>query len=81
MAEQRAAGGLDFEALRRAIEQSDAESLARFYADDTGGARRQDRAAGERGGLGRVSWLGLDGHQHDPDDHHLDLLRLFGQSR
>ncbi len=33
MAEQKSAGGLDFEALRRAIEQSDAESLASFYAD------------------------------------------------
>lgn len=34
MTEQKAAGGLDFEALRRAIEQSDAETLASFYADD-----------------------------------------------
>jgi DNA-binding protein Fis len=33
MTEQRTAGGLDFEALRRAIEQSDAESLTSFYAD------------------------------------------------
>lgn len=34
MTEQQTAGGLDFEALRRAIEQSDAESLTSFYADD-----------------------------------------------
>jgi ketosteroid isomerase-like protein len=34
MTEQRIAGGLDFEALRRAIEHSDAESLTGFYADD-----------------------------------------------
>jgi hypothetical protein len=34
MAEQHTVGGLDFEALRRAIEQSDAESLASFYAED-----------------------------------------------
>jgi len=34
MSEQTTAGGLDFEALRRAIEQSDAEVLAGFYADD-----------------------------------------------
>ena len=34
MTEQTSAGGLDFEALRRAIEQSDFDSLMRFYADD-----------------------------------------------
>jgi hypothetical protein len=34
MTKQQVAGGLDFEALRRAIEQSDAESLLGFYADD-----------------------------------------------
>ncbi len=34
MAERQTAGGLDFEALRRAIEQSDFESLVRFYAED-----------------------------------------------
>ena len=34
MAEQQTAGGLDFEALRRAIEQSDFESLISFYAED-----------------------------------------------
>ncbi len=34
MAERQTAGGLDFEALRRAIEQSDFESLVSFYADD-----------------------------------------------
>ncbi len=34
MTEQRAAGGLDFEALRRAIEQLDAETLQGFYADE-----------------------------------------------
>ncbi len=34
MAERQTAGGLDFEALRRAIEQRDAESLVSFYADD-----------------------------------------------
>jgi len=34
MAEQKSVGGLDFEELRRAIEQSDAESLMSFYADD-----------------------------------------------
>ena len=34
MTEQRTAGGLDFEALRRAIEQSDADSLTDFYAED-----------------------------------------------
>ncbi|MDQ3964854.1 MAG: nuclear transport factor 2 family protein [Actinomycetota bacterium] len=34
MAERRTAGGLDFEALRHAIEQSDFESLVRFYAED-----------------------------------------------
>ena len=30
MTEQRTAGALDFEALRRAIEQSDADSLTGF---------------------------------------------------
>jgi hypothetical protein len=30
----QAPGGLDFEALRRAIEESDAETLIGFYADD-----------------------------------------------
>ena len=34
MTEQQTAGGLDFEALRHAIEQSDADSLASFYAED-----------------------------------------------
>ena len=34
MAEQKPAGGLDFEALRRAIEQSDGESLKGFYAEE-----------------------------------------------
>ncbi len=34
MTEQRTAGGLDFEALRRAIEQSDADSLTSFYAEE-----------------------------------------------
>ena len=34
MAEQKTAGGLDFEALRRAIEQSDGESLKGFYAEE-----------------------------------------------
>jgi len=34
MTEQRTAGGLDFEALRRAIERSDADSLTGFYAED-----------------------------------------------
>ncbi len=34
MTEQQTAGGLDFEALRRAIEQSDADSLTSFYAED-----------------------------------------------
>ncbi len=34
MTEQRTAGGLDFEALRRAIEQSAADSLTGFYAED-----------------------------------------------
>jgi ketosteroid isomerase-like protein len=34
MAERQTAGGLDFEALRRAIEQSDFDSLVSFYADD-----------------------------------------------
>jgi ketosteroid isomerase-like protein len=32
--EQKTAGGLDFEALRRAIEESDGESLKSFYAED-----------------------------------------------
>lgn len=34
MTEQKTAGGLDFEALRRAIEESDGESLKSFYAED-----------------------------------------------
>jgi hypothetical protein len=34
MTEQRTAGGLDFGALRRAIEGRDAEALVGFYADD-----------------------------------------------
>ena len=34
MTAQQSAGGLDFEALRRAVEQSDAESLTSFYAED-----------------------------------------------
>jgi len=34
MTEQKAAGGLDFEGLRRAIEQSNFDSLMRFYAED-----------------------------------------------
>ncbi|HZY57159.1 MAG TPA: nuclear transport factor 2 family protein [Rubrobacteraceae bacterium] len=34
MAERQTAGGLDFEALRRALEQSDVESLVSFYAED-----------------------------------------------
>jgi hypothetical protein len=34
MTEQQTAGGLDFEVLRRAIEQSDADSLTSFYAED-----------------------------------------------
>jgi ketosteroid isomerase-like protein len=34
MTEQQTAGGLDFEALKRAIEQSDADSLTSFYAED-----------------------------------------------
>ncbi len=34
MTEQKTAGGLDFEALRRAIEQSDGEALKGFYAED-----------------------------------------------
>ena len=33
MTEQKSAGGLDFEALRRAIEQSDFASLMNFYAE------------------------------------------------
>jgi hypothetical protein len=34
MTEQRFAGGLDFEAMRRAIEQLDADLLTSLYADD-----------------------------------------------
>ena len=34
MTEQRTAGGFDFEALSRAIEQSDADSLTSFYAEE-----------------------------------------------
>ena len=34
MAEQKTAGGLDFEALRRAEEQHDFDSMLSFYADD-----------------------------------------------
>jgi hypothetical protein len=34
MTEQQTAGGLDFETLRRAIEQSDADSLTSFYAEE-----------------------------------------------
>jgi ketosteroid isomerase-like protein len=34
MTAQKTSGGLDFEALRRAIEQSDADSLTNFYAED-----------------------------------------------
>ncbi len=34
MTEQKTASGLDFEALRRGIEQSDAETLIGLYADD-----------------------------------------------
>src|SRR5215208_859889 len=34
MAEQKSAGGLDFEAMRRAIEQLDADLLTSLYADD-----------------------------------------------
>jgi hypothetical protein len=34
MGEQQTAGGLDFVALRRAIEQSDFDSLMNFYAED-----------------------------------------------
>jgi hypothetical protein len=34
MTEQQTAGGLDFEALRLAIEQSDADSLTSFYAEE-----------------------------------------------
>ncbi len=34
MAEQMSKGGLDFEALRRSIEQRDLESLVELYADD-----------------------------------------------
>jgi ketosteroid isomerase-like protein len=40
--EQRSAGGLDFEAARRAIEQRDADSLINLYADDAE-LRRIDR--------------------------------------
>src|ERR687885_131695 len=32
--QEESAGGLDFEALRRAIEHSDADSLMNFYAED-----------------------------------------------
>jgi ketosteroid isomerase-like protein len=34
MSVQKTSGGLDFEALKRAIEQSDAETLASLYAED-----------------------------------------------
>jgi hypothetical protein len=34
MTEHRSAGGLDFEAMRRAIEQLDADLLTSLYADD-----------------------------------------------
>jgi hypothetical protein len=34
VSEQRTAGGLDFEALRRAIERSDADSRIGFYTED-----------------------------------------------
>ena len=34
MTEQESAGGLDFEALRRAIEQSDFDSLMNFYDEN-----------------------------------------------
>jgi ketosteroid isomerase-like protein len=34
MSEQQTAGGLDFMALRRAIEQSDFDSLMNFYAEN-----------------------------------------------
>ena len=34
MTKQKPAGGLDFEAMRRAIEQLDADLLASLYADD-----------------------------------------------
>lgn len=34
MTEQMAAGRLDFEAMRRALEESDAETLIGLYADD-----------------------------------------------
>jgi hypothetical protein len=33
MTAQKTSGGLDFEALKRAIEQSDADSLTNFYAE------------------------------------------------
>jgi hypothetical protein len=34
MTEQKSAGGLDFEALRRAIEQSNFDSLMKFYDEN-----------------------------------------------
>ena len=34
MAEQMSKGGLDFEVLRRSIEQRDVEPLVELYADD-----------------------------------------------
>ena len=34
MTDQKSAGGLDFEALRRAIEQSDFDSLMNFYDEN-----------------------------------------------
>ena len=34
MTDQKSAGGLDFEALRRAIEQSDFDSLMKFYDEN-----------------------------------------------
>jgi len=34
MTGQKSAGGLDFEAMRRAIEQLDADLLTSLYADD-----------------------------------------------
>lgn len=34
MTAQKTSGGLDFETLKRAIEQSDADSLTNFYAED-----------------------------------------------
>ena len=36
MTERMTTGGLDFEALRRAIERRDVEALLDFYADDGG---------------------------------------------